>query len=516
MLHLSRRSLPLPSPLRRLTPRIFLALAAALTALALPLYEAAAQQAGTRDPNFFSGFDGYVYSLALRADGQVMAGGDFGKVDGESRNKVTRLKTTGKLDPSFDDGSLTLNTVKTLALQPDGKLFVVSGLKVVRLNASGTVDTTFNSGVGIDSGSINTLALQGDGKLLVQGGFTTYNGVARNGVARLNPDGSLDDSFVPTTTLQAPSIMALQADGKVLVSGFLRNNADFSTDFYVARLNADGSLDPDFSADAYVKERAYVLLAQTDGKVLVGGVFKVINGQARNDLARLNADGTLDTEFAPVTGINQQVDCLALQGDGKIFVGGHFSTVGGVARGHVARLNTDGSLDPAFGPGSGADTTVNSIVVQPDGKVLLGGNFNSYDGQIVGGNRLVRVFGDAPAHPAFFSGEAAVGGGAYYLQFASSNPFGYYSYLIDERYIYHFDLGYEYVFDAADGKSGVYLYDFKSGSFFYTSPGFPFPYLYDFTLNSALYYYPDTTQADHYTTAPRYFFNFATGQIITK
>ncbi len=118
--------------------------------------------------------------------------------------------------------------------------------------------------------------------------------------------------------------------------------------------------------------------------------------------------------------------------------------------------------------------------------------------------------------PGFFDGEAALSDGVYYLAFQGGTPFGYFSYLMDARYIYHFDLGFEYVFDANDGKDGVYLYDFASKTFFYTSPTFPFPYLYDFTLNTVLYYYPDTNNAGHYTTNPRYFYNFATGQIITK
>ncbi len=118
---------------------------------------------------------------------------------------------------------------------------------------------------------------------------------------------------------------------------------------------------------------------------------------------------------------------------------------------------------------------------------------------------------------SFFNGEAALGNGAYYLRFPNGNPFGYYSYLTDPRYIFHFDLGYEYVFDALDGKSGVYLYDFKSGGFFYTSPGFPFPYLYDFTLNSVLYYYPDPANAGRYNTnGTRYFYVFNTGQIVSR
>ena len=119
-------------------------------------------------------------------------------------------------------------------------------------------------------------------------------------------------------------------------------------------------------------------------------------------------------------------------------------------------------------------------------------------------------------HPAFFTGEVALSNDVYYLTFPNGNLFGYYSYLSDPNYLYHSDLGYEYVFDAADGAGGVYFYDFASGDFFYTSPTFPFPYLYDFALQSTLYYYPDTNRAGHYTTNPRYFYNFATQRIITR
>ncbi len=120
-------------------------------------------------------------------------------------------------------------------------------------------------------------------------------------------------------------------------------------------------------------------------------------------------------------------------------------------------------------------------------------------------------------HPPFFNGETDLSNGVEYLAFSTGHYFGYYSYLTDPHYIYHFDLGYEYVFDAADGNSGVYLYDFKSSDFFYTSPGFPFPYLYDFNLSTVLYYYPDPSNTGHYNTkGVRYFYNFATGKIISK
>ena len=120
--------------------------------------------------------------------------------------------------------------------------------------------------------------------------------------------------------------------------------------------------------------------------------------------------------------------------------------------------------------------------------------------------------------PSFFNGQAPLSNGVYYLSLPNGNPFGYYAYLNDARYIYHFDLGYEYIFDANDNNSrAVYLYDFKSGHFFYTSPTFPFPYLYDFTLNTVLYYYPDPNNAGRYNTnGVRYFYRFDTGTIFAQ
>ncbi len=122
------------------------------------------------------------------------------------------------------------------------------------------------------------------------------------------------------------------------------------------------------------------------------------------------------------------------------------------------------------------------------------------------------------AHPAFFAGENLLNNGVYYLAFpASGNVFGYYAYLSTPGFLYHFDLGYEYAIDAQDNQGGVYLYDFASGGWFYTSRTFAFPYLYDFRLNSTVYYYPDPEHPGRYNTdGVRYFYMFATGQIIAE
>ena len=120
-------------------------------------------------------------------------------------------------------------------------------------------------------------------------------------------------------------------------------------------------------------------------------------------------------------------------------------------------------------------------------------------------------------YPPFFIGQTDLDNGVKYLSFPNGFFFGFYSFLTDPHFIYHFDLGYEYVFDARDGQGGVFLYDFKSQDFFYTSQTFSFPYLYDFNLGAVLYYYPDRSNPGRYSgPTTRYFFNFRTNQIISK
>ena len=129
-----------------------------------------------------------------------------------------------------------------------------------------------------------------------------------------------------------------------------------------------------------------------------------------------------------------------------------------------------------------------------------------------GGRRAASAAGQ---HAAFFAGEAALSNGVYYLGLPNGNVFGYYSYLPDPNYIYHFDLSYQYVYDPNDGTGGIYLYDFASAHWWYTGRNYPFPYMYDFSLNALIYYYPDTANAGHYTSTPRYFYDFGRKKVIT-
>ena len=122
---------------------------------------------------------------------------------------------------------------------------------------------------------------------------------------------------------------------------------------------------------------------------------------------------------------------------------------------------------------------------------------------------------EVPGHPAFFNGEQALPDNFYHLTFPNGNDFGYYTFT-RFPYFYHQDLGFECFIEANDGQGGAYLYDFASKTFFYTSPTFPFPYLYDFNLQAVLYYFPDPKNPGRYSTNPRWFYNTATRQFITK
>ncbi len=167
---------------------------------------------------------------------------------------------------------------------------------------------------------------------------------------------------------------AMQPDGKILIGGsFTKLGGQNRT--AIARLNADGSLDTAFNPgnDGVV----YALAVQPDGKIVVGGSILHMGGQTRQYIARLNPDGTLDTGFNP--GSNGTVYSLLLQPDGKILVGGTFTACGGQPRSYLARLNADGTLDDAYNPGASA--TVLSQALQADGKILIGGSFASAGGQ---------------------------------------------------------------------------------------------------------------------------------------
>ena len=362
----------------------------------------------TFDPG--TGPSGGVYAVAIQPDGKVLIGGSFSTVDGVSRNRIARLNANGSLDASFDPGAGANNLVSALALQDDGKA-VIGGLftmvdgvgrtRIARLDAGGTLDTTFDPGDGADA-IVNAVALQANGKVLAGGAFATMNGVPHDRIARLDVDGSLDTTFDPGTGADDNVwAIAVQVDGKVLIGGEF-GTVDGTGRNSIARLHGDGSLDAGFDAGAGASNQVQAIALQGEGKVILGGFFLTVDGTARNRIARLNANGSLDTTFDPGTGASNSVQVVVVQPDGKVLIGGGFTSFDGTARSRIARLNAGGSLDTGFNPGTGADSTVQAIALQPDGKVLSGGYFTTING--TGRNHIARLNTNGSLDTAFDPG----------------------------------------------------------------------------------------------------------------
>jgi uncharacterized delta-60 repeat protein len=290
---------------------------------------------GTLDTSFSPGADGAVSCMAVQADGRILVAGGFNTLGGQSCHLLGRLHQDGTLDASFSTGA---SGSACLALQADGKILV--GSPMARLNPDGTVDTNFNAAAlnGALDGSVACVAVQPNGKILLGGSFT-------KGLRRANADGTLDSTFNPVVNDMVRCV-ALQADGRILVGGWFTtlNGAPRN---YIGRLYENGALDPSFNPGVlagFYQGSIDSIVVQADGKIVVGGVFTSLRGQSRDSLGRLNADGTLDTSFNPGATASPDVSIptvrsMALQGDGKILVGGHFQTLGGQNRYHIGRLN---------------------------------------------------------------------------------------------------------------------------------------------------------------------------------
>jgi len=320
--------------------------------------------------------DNFVYSIALQSDGKILAGGGFTSIGGQTRNRIARLDAaTGAADAFNPNAS---DAVLALAVQSNGKILVggnftaIAGQprnRIARLDSDGALDS-FDPNA---SSSIFSLVLQPDGKILAGGNFTTIGGQARNRIARLNSDGTAD-SFNPNANNLAYSI-AVQSDGKILAGGYFTDIGG-QTRNHIARLESDGSLDRTLALDlgGYHPSPVLATVTQPDGKILIGGTFIEVSGAPRHGIARLNPDGTLDTGFTPEAtvpgGFTVLIWAITLQPDGKILVGGIFSLINGQARNNIARLNPDGTLDDSFN--TNTIYTVWSIALQADGKILVG------------------------------------------------------------------------------------------------------------------------------------------------
>ena len=385
-------------------------------------------QPGTIDSSFNTldngsgvgiGADQYIYKMAIQQDGKILINGGFTTFNGIPQKGISRLNTDGPLDNSFLLNEIT-GSISTALIQADGKIIIGGSFtsinntpreNIARLNTDGTLDTSFDPGTGANN-TVFTIAKQSDDKIIISGNFTTYNGISQNRIARLNTDGSLDASFnTGTGADNSLNAILIQSDGKILVGGTFFTSFNGTSQNGIARLNTDGSLDTSFTIGTGGNSGVESIALQTDGKIIIGGSFTIFNDISQNRIARLNADGSLDTSFNIGTGTNSSIETVSIQTDGKIIIAGSFNVYNGTSRNGIARLNIDGSLDISFLVGSGtgngnvARNRVYCSAILPDGKIIIGGDFTSYNGTLQ--NRIARLNADGSLDSTFNPSTAA-------------------------------------------------------------------------------------------------------------
>lgn len=348
--------------------------------------------------NFQTSPTASIRKIIAESDGKLIVGGRFTIQSNTSYQNLVRLNKNGSLDESFNPGKkLTINEVFAFEVQPDKKIIFTCNNLVYRIKKDGSQDTAFVNGLIMNDfnydklGRLSDIKIQKDGKILLAGHITTYNNTPQKSILRLNINGSIDKSFKTGIGFGGSSMggspdnfiksITLFNNGKIFIAG------DFL--FYrgiwqgtMAVLNTDGSIDNIFNAnngngaDASVNK----IVVQPDNKILIAGYFRAYNGVNRNKIARLNANGTLDRTFNPGTGPDSCnfINTMVLQKDGKILVGGNFRYFNKVLKSFIVRLNNDGSIDNSFNFNTFSkkygdiSDGVRTIALQADGKILIG------------------------------------------------------------------------------------------------------------------------------------------------
>lgn len=376
---------------------------------------------GSKDSSFNigTGFNRNVNTIALQPDGKIVVGGNFTTYNGTIQNRIIRLNPDGSKDATFNVGTGFDSLIQVITVQSDGKILVGGYFtkfqdtyqnRLIRLNSDGTKDTSFTTN---QDGSVIAIVVQPDGKIILGGGFRTFAGDSQNLLVRLNSDGTKDTSFNIGTGFERDVISSygsvntvfLQPDGKILVGGDFKYYKKEANE-YIIRLNTDGSKDTSFNAGNKIGTFCFVqsIIAQPDGKIVVGGSFTEFKGQndPQNRLIRFNADGTKDTTFKIGTGFNDIIDFIALKNDGKLLIGGRFTTYQDITQNRLIQLNSNGSKDILFNNTNGLDYGVNAIAVQNDGKIIAGGEFTTYNG--ASQNKLIRFNYDGSKDDTFSIG----------------------------------------------------------------------------------------------------------------
>jgi uncharacterized delta-60 repeat protein len=416
---------------------------------------------GLNDQNFSSPtVNGAVYCSVKQSDGKIIIAGNFTSVNSTSRNRIARLNINGSLDLSFNPGTgfngivrcLCISTNGTflaggsftsyngnsapglIRIQTDGSImttFTPSGTSNIyaiqeisnnggwyiggaftggfrKINLAGSVSSSFNVGSGF-SGTVKSILIQPDGKIIVGGAFSQYNGVIKNNLVRLNTDATIDSNFIPGVGSNlgpngTVNTIVMNSFGKIIIGGQF---VSFSGNQVgkIAQINTNGTIDLTFSGAGFVGE-VYHLNILSNGKIIACGVFSSYNNKPKNNICKINTDGSNDETFNSLIGINGRITSYVkttkIYSNNKIILGGEFYTYNNIMSKRLVRIELNGQIDTTFNIGIGLDSTVNTIEIQQDDKILVGGCFTSYN--LISSNRIIRLNNDGTVDPSFTVG----------------------------------------------------------------------------------------------------------------
>ncbi|MBS1613267.1 MAG: delta-60 repeat domain-containing protein, partial [Bacteroidetes bacterium] len=347
---------------------------------------------GSVDGSFVTGtgFNAPVMDVLVQPDSTILVAGQFSVYNGAyTGSTIARLMPNGSLDTSFHP--YPSHWIYSMARQDDGKILVggiyqTTSKALRRLHADGSLDTTFNSGgagpgAGPTNLSVYKVGIVSGGRICITGAFPTYNGTPSSGIAILNPNGSPYSGFDPGTGFghaQAWDFVE-QADKKIVVVGNFGYYNGVVTN-RIARIDSTGARDTAFALGSGFNDLCRGVALLPDGSLLAGGRFSLYNTYAQAFLAKIKPDGSPAMDLFPRLGLNGQVYAIAKQSNGKTILVGNFTRFNERPVRFIVRLEADGSLDTAFGGGTGANNAIRALVVLPDDKILVAGQFSQYDG----------------------------------------------------------------------------------------------------------------------------------------
>lgn len=343
---------------------------------------------------------GVVYRAMVQNDNKVVFTGQFTNVSNHSINGIARTDSSGILDTNFTS-PFSGGSIFALGVNTNNNIFAgrsVNGLSSVVTKIGDYSFSKLNLVPNTSGGAYN-INFQRDGKLLVAGDFavqaTSYSGPIWTNMIRLNPNGTVDQTFSNFCNQLSAFYEVYQTtvlpDGRIIAAGAFTSIGN-KPHTNIVRLNINGIVDTNFSASANATVLTSAL--QSDGKIIIGGSFTNVDGVQCNRIARLNPDGTLDSNF--LASASGSINAISIQADGGILLCGGFTNINATTALYLARLNADGSLDNTF-PLS-ADYNAYFLQLQTDGNILVCGGFTNlnsvrrkYFGRIIN-NRLPTNF----------------------------------------------------------------------------------------------------------------------------